>query len=237
MSGGIVYSFSIPDRACNVKENGTNGAGIRWERETERIYYGAGDNEQVPEAPEYYVPEVTVHTVEGPDGLLFSAMEYDDEAGSYQENAALAAELGADVNYTIWVRQTEGVTLSVDKEVAKAGETVTVTAKAADGYKLDGVYMSGTELTGADGAYTFTVPVGGDVEVSAKVTALPKDDPKTEPKDDPKPVEQKKDSTQKSSDAPKTGDEANVWFYGAMILVSLGGMSAAAYTTRRKNRG
>ena len=114
---------------------------------------------------------------------------------------------------------------------------MTVTAKAADGYKLDGVYMSGTELTEADGVYTFTVPVGGDVEVSAKVTALPKDDPKTEPKDDPKPVEQKKDSTQKSSDAPKTGDEANVWFYGAMILVSLGGMSAAAYTTRRKNRG
>ena len=55
--------------------------------------------------------DVYKRQVEGPDGLLFSAMEYDDEAGSNQENAALAAELGSDVNYTIWVRQTEGVTL------------------------------------------------------------------------------------------------------------------------------
>ena len=247
-AGSLTVGDTVRGGEAADKENGTNGAGIRWERESERIYYAAGDNEQEPEAPEYHVPEVTVHTVEGPDGLLFSAMEYDDEAGSNQENAALAAELGADVNYTIWVRQTEGVTLSVDKEVAKAGETVTVTAKAADGYKLDGVYMSGTELTEADGAYTFTVPVGGDVEVSAKVTALPKEeekDPGEEKKEEPpkeeSPKEEPKAETPvvkndpvKKSDAPKTGDAQDLVCLTALMLLSLTGLGALGRRNGRK---
>ena len=247
-AGSLTVGGTVRGGEAADKENGTNGAGIRWERESERIYYAAGDNEQVPEAPEYHVPEVTVHTVEGPDGLLFSAMEFDNEAGSYQENAALAAELGVDVNYTIWVRQTEGVTLSVDKEVAKAGETVTVTAKAADGYKLDGVYMSGTELTEADGAYTFTVPVGGDVEVSAKVTALPKEeekDPGEEKKEEPpkeeSPKEEPKAETPvvkndpvKKSDAPKTGDAQDLVCLTALMLLSLTGLGALGRRNGRK---
>ena len=247
-AGSLTVGGTVRGGEAADKENGTNGAGIRWERESERIYYAAGDNEQEPEAPEYHVPEVTVHTVEGPDGLLFSAMEFDDEAGSYQENAALAAELGADVNYTIWVRQTEGVTLSVDKEVAKAGETVTVTAKAADGYKLDGVYMSGTELTEADGVYTFTVPVGGDVEVSAKVTAPPKEeekDPGEEKKEEPPkeetPKEEPKAETPvvkndpvKKSDAPKTGDAQDLVCLTALMLLSLTGLGALGRRNGRK---
>lgn len=49
-------------------------------------------------------------------------------------------------------------TVTADKKIAKAGETVTVTVTPGDGYAIAKVMLNGTALTGKDGTYTFTQP-------------------------------------------------------------------------------
>ena len=68
--------------------------------------------------------------------------------------------------------------VSVDKTEAKAGETVTVTVKAAEGYKLVKVLVSnGIEVTAnEDGTYSFAMPAS-DVTVSAEFEKVPVNNP------------------------------------------------------------
>ena len=68
--------------------------------------------------------------------------------------------------YDIIVSQPENGTLAVDKTIASAGETVTVTAVANEGYELDAIIVNGVELTGN----TFTATA--DCVVSAVFTEV-----------------------------------------------------------------
>jgi hypothetical protein len=66
----------------------------------------------------------------------------------------------------VTVGAVENGTVTVDKSVAKAGETVTVTATPASGYKLKEILVNGTAIQGN----TFTMPAA-NVTVSATFTA------------------------------------------------------------------
>ncbi|MGI6205205.1 MAG: S-layer homology domain-containing protein [Anaerovoracaceae bacterium] len=69
----------------------------------------------------------------------------------------------------------QGGTVSCDKTTAAKGETVTVTARANDGYTLDGITVKtatgkNVEVSGSDGTYTFTMPAE-DVIITGNFTA------------------------------------------------------------------
>lgn len=70
-----------------------------------------------------------------------------------------------------------------EKKTAEKGETLTFTVTPAAGFTLAHVYIDGTEITGTDGKYTFTMPghdiritvslsVEGDVTIQGGVTAV-----------------------------------------------------------------
>lgn len=211
------------------KENGKNGAGIQF---AENAQYGEDGELVIPDNTKQLTPEITVHAVEGPDGLLFSAIDADLE----QKLDGEAAKLSTDVNYTIWVKQDAGVTIKVDKETAKAGETVTVSAAANDGFILRGVYVSGRELKAENGVYSFVVPEGGDVMVSAEYDAIPKEDVKPDDGKDSNAPEIKPDSTQKAALTPQTGDNSNVWLYAGVAIVALLVLGVLLFMTIRSKK-
>ena len=71
------------------------------------------------------------------------------------------------IEYKVVVIDSENGELAVDKTVAKAGETVVVTANADEGYKVAKVFVNGVEITAnEDGTYSFAMPAA-DVNVSA----------------------------------------------------------------------
>ena len=151
--------------------------------------------------------------------------ELSDENGpmansGFGEEAAkvLCAE---ETDYIIRMEQSEGGTVSVDKETAKEGETVIISATPDKGFKLDQVLVNGTPIQpDANGVYSFVVPKGGAVTVSAvfsKIKEEQKEDPKTNP------------------DSPKTGDSSNPEFY-MIVLFGAAALSAALILIRRKNK-
>ena len=91
--------------------------------------------------------------------------------------AALAAEAEEAAAYTIAVREDiTGGTVTADKQTAAAGETVTITVAPAEGYTTtqvgywtlaeDGTEGKVTEVTAAEGVYTFVMPES-NVEIGA----------------------------------------------------------------------
>ena len=119
--------------------------------------------------------------------------------------ADLANLLNADINYIIRVLPSENGTLSADKETANPGETVTVTAKANAGYRIGKVMVSGKEIQGKDGVYTFTMPDYGYVEVSAEFVST-------------------------ESGAPRTGDSAGLGLWFSLAFLAAG----AAFVTYKR---
>lgn len=119
--------------------------------------------------------------------------------------ADLANLLNADINYIVRVLPSENGTLSVDKETANPGETVTVTAKANAGYRIGKVMVSGKEIQGKDGVYTFTMPDYGYVEVSAEFVST-------------------------ESGAPRTGDSAGLGLWFSLAFLAAG----AAFVTYKR---
>ena len=119
--------------------------------------------------------------------------------------ADLANLLNADINYIIRVLPSENGTLSADKETANPGETVTVTAKANAGYRIGKVMVSGKEIQGKGGVYTFTMPDYGYVEVSAEFVST-------------------------ESGAPRTGDSAGLGLWFSLAFLAAG----AAFVTYKR---
>lgn len=146
---------------------------------------------------ELALPEVTVLEVKGgDDAAMFGGVQ-----GEF-----IASLLGLDTNYIVKIVESEGGMLVSDKETAKAGETVTVTALPKAGYTLGKVLLNGEELTGKDGVYSFVMPEGGGVELSAEFIA---DAPAEAPTN--------------TAGSPKTGDN-----FSAALLMGLMAVSAMA---------
>ena len=146
---------------------------------------------------QYLRPTVTVHALKTENGA---------EAVSSDMGAFMNELLSAEINYIVRVLPSENGVLTVDKETAKAGETITITAKANEGYRVSKVFVNGEALQGKDGVYTFTMPDHGDVEVSAEFV-----------------------STQ--SGAPKTGDQSQTALWAALLVLAGG---AAFLTMKRR---
>lgn len=71
--------------------------------------------------------------------------------------------------YSIIIRASTGVTITADKEKAKQGEIVTLTAVVESGYTLKSVKMNGDLCTSnGNNVYTFTMPEGAAV-ITAQV--------------------------------------------------------------------
>ncbi|MGI6201443.1 MAG: InlB B-repeat-containing protein [Christensenellales bacterium] len=148
----------------------------------------------------------------------------DDGAGMTQSSfgQAAAQALFEQTQYLIRLDAPEHGTLSVDLPQAAAGQTVTVTATANEGYKLTGVYLNGAALTGEGGAYAFAMPAGGGVTVSAKVEAVPAETPAiTET-----PTQSGSPAPTARPDNPKTGDDFSWAIFGGLALLSGGALLA-----------
>ncbi len=89
--------------------------------------------------------------------------------GEYEIEALVEEDTSA-VEYTITVAETTGGTLTVDPVGTQyAGTMVTVTAEAAEGYKLTAVTVGGEAVELTDGVYTFELTA--DVEIAATFEA------------------------------------------------------------------
>lgn len=82
-----------------------------------------------------------------------------------------------DTQFIVKFNQPENGSISVDKEIAKAGEKVTITVRANDGYKVKRVLNGDTVLTAnADGTYTVEVGENGGIDIHAEMEKLPNKD-------------------------------------------------------------
>ena len=151
------------------------------------------------------LPEVTVWQVKsgGEQAPLF-ASNFSDE---------MTDLLGADTNYIVRVADCENGQLIADKATAKAGETVTLVPKANDGYVLDQVLVNGVKLEAVDGVYSFIMPEGGGIEVSATFVA-----------------EAPAEAPTNTAGSPQTGDG----FQAALLLGLMAVSAAAILVVRRK---
>ncbi|MBC8529183.1 LPXTG cell wall anchor domain-containing protein [Christensenellaceae bacterium NSJ-44] len=151
------------------------------------------------------LPEVTVWQVKsgGEQAPLFDS-SFTDE---------MTDLLGADTNYIVRVADCENGQLIADKATAKAGETVTLIPKANDGYVLDQVLVNGVALEAVDGVYSFIMPEGGGIEVSAIFVA-----------------EAPAEAPTNTAGSPKTGDG----FQAALLLGLMAVSAAAILVVRRK---
>lgn len=151
------------------------------------------------------LPEVTVWQVKsgGEQAPLF-ASNFSDE---------MTDLLGADTNYIVRVADCENGQLIADKATAKAGETVTLVPKANDGYVLDQILVNGVALEAVDGVYSFIMPEGGGIEVSATFVA-----------------EAPAEAPTNTAGSPQTGDG----FQAALLLGLMAVSAAAILVVRRK---
>lgn len=72
------------------------------------------------------------------------------------------------VYYINRIAACENGSLTVDVPAARAGETVTVTPVAADGYKVSKVFLGDSEIVPENGKYSFVVEDGGAILLSAE---------------------------------------------------------------------
>ena len=72
------------------------------------------------------------------------------------------------VYYINRIAACENGSLTVDVSSARAGETVTVTPVAADGYKVSKVFLGEKEIIPENGKYSFVVEDGGAILLSAE---------------------------------------------------------------------
>lgn len=151
------------------------------------------------------LPEVTVWQVKsgGEQAPLF-ASSFSDE---------MTDLLGADTNYIVRVADCENGQLIADKATAKAGEMVTLVPKANDGYVLDQILVNGVALEAVDGVYSFIMPEGGGIEVSATFVA-----------------EAPAEAPTNTAGSPQTGDG----FQAALLLGLMAVSAAAILVVRRK---
>lgn len=127
------------------------------------------------EAAEGY--ELDTLTVTGTDGTVVSV---NDSKFTMPDQAvtvtATFQKIGGEGTYAITVDTTVNGTVTADKETAKAGETVTLTVTAVEGYELDTLTVDGVAVTVTNGTYVFTMPAKA-VVVSATFKAVKPVDP------------------------------------------------------------
>lgn len=167
------------------------------------LYNGLVNAYAAPSAEDMNVmaPEITVFAIVAGEGAEFA-----------ESNVAAVAEeiFEDDINYIIKTENAAGGTVTVDKATAKAGETVVVFPRADEGYKVSKVFVSGVEIEAVDGAYSFEVPEGGGVIVTAEF------------------------EKEVVSSTVKTGDYNQTGLYLGLMMVSA--MSVCAVLVLKKKR-
>ena len=193
MGGDSEVTPVDPEREAATKaEGGTIQVNITPDEgyHVSAVYYVA-EQDTVEETP---APSETPETTETPaevaeeDETTVNKVEITKNAeGNYEftkpaECVTVYVEFEQDVvepeTYTVTAATAENGTVSVSSPEAKAGDTVTITATPADGYKTAEVTYTYTDaasseektealIAAEDGTYTFTMPEA-DVTVSVK---------------------------------------------------------------------
>ena len=167
---------------------------------------------------ETYAP-MTVWSVSGANGGKLAESTFGE--------AAAMALLQENADYIIRVQQPEHGTITVDKDTAQAGETVTVTVKVEDGYQVDSVSDGYGKLEkNADGTYSFQVPVGGTITVSAVISKIPVQNQEEEPKSE----------EQKKGTGPATGDTSSTGLWIALAVTAGVAMGGAMLLQKKKTQ-
>ena len=160
----------------------------RWVPNIYKVTFDYGEASAEPsEKNANYGDTVTLTTpdIAAPIGKVFDG--WLDEATNTKYNAGATITVSGNITltaqwafnpYTISVDQdVQNGTVSVDKQSANYGDTITVTAKPAEGYEIEKVTYQSTDMTYAweieavDGIYSFTMP-DADVTVSATFKAI-----------------------------------------------------------------
>ncbi|MBC8530476.1 InlB B-repeat-containing protein [Gehongia tenuis] len=123
------------------------------------------------------------------------------------------------VNYIVRVEAPANGTLSANAGTAKAGETVIVTPAANEGYRVKNIYVSGTAISAVNGVYSFVMPEGGGVSLSAEFEK----------------ISEEPASSQESGN-PKTGHDSAAPFLWAALAAVLAAGGVLAAKGRRTER-
>ena len=132
-------------------------------------------------------------------------------------------EAAFDVAYDIVIADTEHGTVSADKEKAYPGETVTLTVKADDGYRLKegSLKVNGEAIEGS----AFVMP-GKQAEISAEFKLVPPPS-----SGEPEVSSGETSSGSSGTEGPSTGSESAVPF---LALLLTGALSLLCLLARRK---
>ena len=145
---------------------------------TYKVSYTLDDEEHVDTYTKKFVaiaPVALLRIALASDEFVMPAADIKIEA-----SIAKTIDLPTDVSYNLTVENSENGTVTVDKETAKEGETVTITVTPKDGYEVSKVLVNGQETgitKNEDGTYSF-VMAAADAKVSVEFTAK---DPENNP--------------------------------------------------------
>ena len=102
------------------------------------------------------------------DGVELDGMNTDVVPGGFNEDGSINGETPEipETAYTITIAETTGGTVTASAALAKAGETITLTAVPAEGYHLVAIYVNGIAIEGLE----FTMPAR-NVTITAEFRA------------------------------------------------------------------
>ena len=155
--------------------------------------------------------------------------------------------------YSLVISDMENGAVTSDRDTAKEGDTVILTAAPSEGYELSALTVTdaaGNEIlltANGDGTYSFAMPAS-DVVVKAEFKET--EDPGTNGSDDTtdnttdnttnNTTDSTTDNTTNTtttttaSTSPKTGDEANIMLWLAAMAAALAGLAATVFYTRKR---
>ncbi len=214
-SAGIVTVTGIAKGGVATGEDGVSGAAVEFYGYPEDFYYNSLE-------PSFRDPEdlaqLTVLKLEPSEegAALFGSYFYSDYEFTPEEIQAMA-----DKTIYIVAPTASNGTVASNIDTALAGDTVTLTPTAKEGYALKSLLVNGVELFSENGVFSFTMPEGG-----ALITAQFE------------PVTTTKASLTTGTTIPKTGDDSNT---ALMILAGIGTLCLIAggyvlYRSRKQYR-
>lgn len=216
VSGAPVYALSVDVPEGISVEPGLQADG------TIPVVRGADQTVSLVAAEGWRITDVKV---DGVSKGAISEVAFEDVREAHQ------VQVTAQCQHAVSVEQGKGGTVSVSPEAAFAGEKVSVTVKADDGYRLVSISAGDVELSqGTDGTYAFEMP---DADVTLKVAFEAVD--AQEPSGEQKPADDVQkpgaDGQDKGTGLPATGDPGSL---AAAALSAVGAVLAAGGALLRR---